>query len=50
MYRGQLDDSRPKNNIELTGKDIRDALDSVLSGTSISEDQKPSIGCNIKWI
>ena len=50
VYRGQLDDSRPKNNIELTGKDIRVALDNVLSGTPISENQKPSIGCNIKWI
>ena len=49
VYRGQLDDSRPKNNIKLTGTDIRDALDNLLRGTSISEHQKPSIGCNIKW-
>ncbi len=50
IYRGQLDDSRPKNNIEPTGKDIRSALDNLLNGTSISENQKPSIGCNIKWL
>ena len=49
VYRGQLDDSRPKNGIPLSGKDLRAALDSVLNGTAVAEVQKPSIGCNIKW-
>ena len=49
VYRGQLDDSRPSNNIALTGKDIRDALDNLLSGKDVSPLQRPSIGCNIKW-
>lgn len=49
VYRGQLDDSRPGNDKPLTGKDIRDALDAILSGNEVSEAQKPSIGCNIKW-
>lgn len=49
VYRGQLDDSRPGNNIPVTGKDIRQALDDLLNGKSISVEQKPSIGCNIKW-
>jgi len=49
VYRGQLDDSRPGNDIPVTGKDIRHVLNNLLSGTAISEDQKPSIGCNIKW-
>jgi thiol-disulfide isomerase/thioredoxin len=48
-YRGQLDDSRPKNGIPVTGKDMRAALDLLLAGKPISADQKPSIGCNIKW-
>ena len=48
-YRGQLDDSRPSNNIPLSGKDIRDALDALLAGKSVSPRQRPSIGCNIKW-
>jgi peroxiredoxin len=48
VYRGQLDDSRPGKG-ELTGKDIRAALDNLLAGKAISEDQKPSIGCSIKW-
>ncbi len=48
-YRGQLDDSRPSNDIPVTGKDIRAALDAMLAGKPVSEDQKPSIGCNIKW-
>lgn len=48
-YRGQLDDSRPGNNIPLTGLSIRTALDCIISGTKIPEPQKPSIGCNIKW-
>jgi peroxiredoxin len=49
VYRGQLDDSRPKNDIPVTGKDIRAALDAVLAGKPVSERQIPSIGCNIKW-
>jgi len=49
VYRGQLDDSRPSNKIPLSGKDIRDALDNLLEGKSISPYQRPSIGCNIKW-
>jgi thiol-disulfide isomerase/thioredoxin len=49
VYRGQLDDSRPGNNLELTGKDIRDTLDSLLNKQPISTTQKPSVGCNIKW-
>ncbi len=49
VYRGQLDDSRPGNNIPVTGKDLRTALDAVLSGKPVPSTQKPSIGCNIKW-
>lgn len=49
VYRGQLDDSRPGNGLPVTGADIRSALDDLLAGNSISPDQKPSIGCNIKW-
>ena len=49
VYRGQMDDSRPGNNIPVTGKDLRDALDKLLAGEKISEDQVPSVGCNIKW-
>ncbi len=49
VYRGQFDDSRPGNGIPVTGKDIRAALDSVLAGKPLPSDQKPSIGCNIKW-
>jgi peroxiredoxin len=49
VYRGQLDDSRPKNDKPLSGKDLRDALDAVLTGSQVSEKQMPSIGCNIKW-
>jgi peroxiredoxin len=48
-YRGQLDASRPDNGIPLTGADLRAALDAVLAGKSPAADQKPSIGCNIKW-
>jgi len=48
-YRGRLDDSRPKNTNPLTGKDLRAALDAVLSGTPVAEKQYPSAGCNIKW-
>jgi peroxiredoxin len=49
VYRGQLDDSRPGNGKPLTGKDLRAALDAVLSGKPVSPDQKASIGCSIKW-
>jgi len=49
VYRGQLDDSRPENGIPLTGNDLRNALDALLKGKTIDPDQKPSIGCNIKW-
>lgn len=49
VYRGQLDDSRPKNTAPVDGKDLRAALDSLLNGKPISKDQKPSTGCNIKW-
>ena len=49
VYRGQLDDSRPGNNVPVTGRDLRAALDAVLAGRAPSIDQKPSIGCNIKW-
>jgi len=48
-YRGQFDDSRPKTNIPVTGKDLKYALDSLLDGSSPPELQKPSLGCNIKW-
>ena len=49
VYRGQLDDSRPGNDIPVSGHDIRSALDQILGGEPVSEFQKPSIGCNIKW-
>ena len=49
VYRGQLDDSRPSLDIPLTGKDIRSALDNLLSEKPVSDFQRPSIGCNIKW-
>ena len=49
VYRGQLDDSTPKNGKEITGKDMREALEKMLAGEPISEQQQPSIGCNIKW-
>lgn len=50
VYRGQFDDSRPGNAIPVTGKDIRAALDALLLGKNVSPDQRPSIGCNIKWL
>lgn len=49
VYRGQLDDSRPGNDIGLTGRDLRKALDNLLQGIPVDQHQKPSIGCNIKW-
>lgn len=49
VYRGQFDESRPGNDKPVTGEDLRDALDAVLEGREVSEDQTPSMGCNIKW-
>ncbi|HSK17728.1 MAG TPA: thioredoxin family protein [Longimicrobiales bacterium] len=49
VYRGQLDDSRPSNGVPVTGRDLRAALDAVLDGRGARADQKPSLGCNIKW-
>ncbi len=49
VYRGQLDGSRPSLDIPVTGEDLRAALEAVLAGQSVSPDQKPSIGCGIKW-
>jgi peroxiredoxin len=48
-YRGQLDDSRPGGAVPVTGSDLRAALDAVLAGRAVPADQKPSMGCNIKW-
>ena len=49
VYRGQLDDSRPGNDIPVTGHDLRKAIDSLINREEIDKNQKPSIGCNIKW-
>lgn len=49
VYRGQFDDSRPGNPLLVTGQDLKSALDHLLKGEPISQNQKPSIGCNIKW-
>ena len=49
VYRGQMDDTRPKQGVAPNGHDLRAALDALLSGQPIPEPQKPSIGCNIKW-
>jgi len=49
VYRGQMDDSRPNSGRPVTGKDLRAALDAVLAGRPAPADQKPSMGCNIKW-
>ncbi len=49
VYRGQLDDSRPGNDILVTGVDLRSALDSIIAGKAVNQPQKPSVGCNIKW-
>ena len=48
-YRGQLDPSRPGNDLPVTGSDLRGAIDALLAGRPPRDDQKPSIGCNIKW-
>ena len=50
VYRGQLDDSRPSNAIPVTGQDLRNAIASTLGDQPVDVNQKPSIGCNIKWI
>jgi peroxiredoxin len=49
VYRGQFDSSRPGNGIPVTGEDLRTAIDTVLAGMPRLQDQRPSIGCNIKW-
>ena len=49
VYRGQLDGSRPGNAVPVTGADLRAALDALLAGAPVPADQKPSMGCNIKW-
>ena len=49
VYRGQLDGSRPGNGVPVTGSDLRAAVDAVLAGEPVTDDQWPSLGCNIKW-
>jgi hypothetical protein len=49
VYRGQLDDSRPKSDLPVSGRDLRAALDAVLGGTPLDATQRPSLGCSIKW-
>jgi peroxiredoxin len=49
-YRGQLDDSRPSNGKPVTGQDLRHAIELLLAGKDVDPEQRPSIGCNIKWI
>ncbi len=49
VYRGQFDGSRPSNGVPVTGEDLRGAVDALLAGRPIPEDQTPSVGCNIKW-
>jgi peroxiredoxin len=49
VYRGQFDGARPKNDVPVTGADLRAAIESVLAGKPVSQDQRPSLGCNIKW-
>jgi len=48
-YRGQFDDSRPKNGLPVTGADLSAALDTLLAGNPVPDSQKPSVGCGIKW-
>ena len=48
-YHGRLDDSRPRGSDPVTGNELRAALDALLEGRPVSPDQKPSIGCGIKW-
>jgi hypothetical protein len=49
VYRGQLDDSRPGNGVPVDGADLRAAIEALLAGRPGPADQKPSIGCNVKW-
>ncbi|MBF0433583.1 MAG: thioredoxin family protein, partial [Fibrobacteria bacterium] len=49
VYRGQFDNSRPGNDIPVTGSDLSAAIEQVLRGQTPSEDQRPATGCNIKW-
>ncbi len=49
VYRGQMDDSRPGNGIAVTGKDLTLAVEAILAGKLPNSEQKPSVGCNIKW-
>lgn len=49
VYRGQLDGSRPSNNIPVSGKDLRAAIDAILNNSDVPSEQIPSIGCSIKW-
>lgn len=49
VYRGRMDAATPGNSDPVTGQELRDALDAVIAGAAVSEDQKPSLGCNIKW-
>ncbi|MFZ1808515.1 MAG: thioredoxin family protein [Cyclobacteriaceae bacterium] len=49
VYRGQLDGARPGNDVPVTGIDLREAMDALLYGEEITQDQKPSMGCNVKW-
>lgn len=49
VYRGQLDGARPGNGVPVTGEDLRAAIDAVLAGRPVPEDQRPSVGCSIKW-
>jgi peroxiredoxin len=49
IYRGQFDDSRPGNSTPVTGRDLRRAIEAVLKGNAVPQEQTPSIGCNIKW-
>jgi peroxiredoxin len=49
VYAGQLDDSRPGNGLPVTGKDIREAMDALINDTTVNPNQKPSMGCGIKW-
>ena len=49
IYRGRMDGAKPGNDEPVSGHDLREALDAVLTGMPVNKDQKPSLGCNIKW-
>jgi peroxiredoxin len=49
VYRGQLDGARPGNDVPVNGKDLRAAMDALIAGKTVSDDQTPAVGCNIKW-